>query len=178
MHVVQRDIVSQIYLDAFERLGARVRVIDPIEDTKYTRGIPGGRNSFWGMSFNKLRIFGYTEYRKILFIDADVMVLRNIDHVLLEPGFTAAFTTECCNRGARAKLGGGMWVFEPSAELWNTTQELIKGPCPNEADGTWVHADMDVVNFLFNHIVSCSLHRARVARAHPLIPRPALAGRD
>lgn len=153
LHVETRDIVSQKYLDAFHRLGAKIRVIDPIPDTPYTSRIPGGRNTFWGMSFNKMRIFGYTEYRKILFIDADVLVLRNIDHIMLEPGFTAAFTMECCNRAARAKLGGGMWVFEPSDWLWNWTNAQINSPCPQglcgTADGTWVHADMDVVNNMF-----------------------------
>jgi hypothetical protein len=143
------DIVSQIYLDGFAKLGASVRIIDPIPDTKYTALIPGGRATFWGMSFNKLRIFNMTEFRKILFIDADVMVLRNVDHVMLEPDFTAAFTTECCNNGARGKLGGGMWVFTPSFELWNTTINLIAQPCPDNEGGTWVHADMDVVNYLF-----------------------------
>ena len=90
-----------------------------------------------------------TEFRKILFIDADVLVLRNIDHVMLEPDFTAAFTTECCNSGARGKLGGGMWIFTPSYALWNRTMEMINTPCPDSEGGTWVHADMDVVNYLF-----------------------------
>jgi len=143
------DIVSQKYLDGFQRLGASVMIIDPIPDTKYTALIPGGRATFWGMSFNKLRIFNMTQFRKILFIDADVMILRNIDHIMLEPDFTAAFTVECCNSGARAKLGGGMWIFTPSFELWNTTINLIAQPCPDSEGGTWVHADMDVVNYLF-----------------------------
>jgi hypothetical protein len=148
-HVVEDDIISQRYIDALTRLGAELRIIDEIPNTQYTSMIPGGRATFWGMSFNKLRIFGMTEFRKILFIDADVLILRNIDHIMLEPDFTGAFTTECCNGGARGKLGGGMWVFEPSAARWNYTMELIKQPCPDSELGTWVHADMDVVNYMF-----------------------------
>ena len=148
-HVVEDDIVSQRYLDAFARLGAEVRVIDEIPNSKYTSMIPGGRATFWGMSFNKLRIFDMVEFKKILFVDADVMVMRNIDWVMLEPDFTAAFTTECCNGGARGKLGGGMWVFEPSHARWNYTQALINTPCPDADMGTWIHADMDVVNYMF-----------------------------
>ena len=143
------DIVSQRYLDAFSRLGAEVRVIEEIPNTMYTSMIPGGRATFWGMSFNKLRIFDFVEFKKILFVDADVMVMRNIDYVMLEPDFTAAFTTECCNGGARGKLGGGMWVFEPSHARWNYTQTLINSPCPDADMGTWIHADMDVVNYMF-----------------------------
>jgi hypothetical protein len=143
------DIVSQIYLDAFARLGAEVRIIEEIPNTMYTSMIPGGRATFWGMSFNKMRIFDMVEFKKVLFADADVMVLRNIDHIMLEPDFTAAFTTECCNGGARGKLGGGLWVFEPSHARWNYTQALINTPCPDADMGTWVHADMDVVNYMF-----------------------------
>ena len=134
-HAVADDIVSQIYLDAFSRLGAEVRIIDEIPNTKYTSMIPGGRATFWGMSFNKLRIFDMVEFKKVLFIDADVLILKNIDWVMLEPDFTAAFTTECCNGGARGKLGGGMWVFEPSHARWNYTQALINTPCPDAEFG-------------------------------------------
>ena len=137
-YVVEDDIVSQKYLDAFARLGASVRVIDEIPNSKYTTLIPGGRATFWGMSFNKLRIFDMVEFRKILFIDADVLLLKNIDHIVLEPDFTAAFTTECCNGGARGKLGGGMWVFEPSHARWNYTMDLIQSPCPDQDYGVSV----------------------------------------
>jgi len=134
-YVVEDDIVSQKYLDAFTRLGATYRVIDEIPNTEYTTMIPGGRATFWGMSFNKLRIFDMIEFKKILFIDADVLVMKNIDHIMLEPDFTAAFTTECCNGGARGKLGGGMWIFEPSHARWNYTMEMIKSPCPDSDYG-------------------------------------------
>jgi len=143
------DIISQKYLDAMSRLGMEVRIIDEIPNTMYTSMIPGGRATFWGMSYNKLRIFAFTEFKKIMFIDADVMVMRNLDYIMLEPDFTAAFTTECCNGGARGKLGGGLWVFEPSMARWNYSEELVKGPCPDADYGTWVHADMDVVNYMF-----------------------------
>ena len=148
-YVQPDDIISQKYLDALARLGVEVRIIDEIPNTEYTTLIPGGRATFWGMSFNKLRIFAMTEFRKVMFIDADVMIMRNIDYIMLEPDFTAAFTTECCNGGARGKLGGGLWVFEPSAARWNYTQEMILSPCPDSDYGTWVHADMDVVNYMF-----------------------------
>ena len=104
-------IVCEKCREALTRLGAVVRVIDEIPNSKYTTLIPGGRATFWGMSFNKMRIFDMVEFRKILFIDADVLLLKNIDHIMLEPDFTAAFTTECCNGGARGKLGGGMGDF-------------------------------------------------------------------
>jgi hypothetical protein len=41
-----------------------------------------------------------------------------------------------------------MWIFEPTIERWNTTMSMIETPCPDAEGGTWVHADMDVVNYL------------------------------
>lgn len=92
------EVVSQVYLDAFERLGAEVTLDNPIPDTPYIADIPGGRSISWGMALNKLRVFGLGQYRKVLWVDSDVLVLHNVDHLLLEPDFTAAFTTDCCNR--------------------------------------------------------------------------------
>jgi len=44
------EIISPRYIAALERLRVKVQVIDPIPDTPYIRGIPGGRQIFWGMA--------------------------------------------------------------------------------------------------------------------------------
>jgi len=41
----------------------------------------------------------YTEFASVVFIDADQLVLRNIDHLAAEPGFTSSYTLTCCNPG-------------------------------------------------------------------------------
>jgi len=55
-------------------------------------------------SFNKLRVFNMTAYRKLLWMDADTLALKNIDHLMREPMFTGAFTVDCCNCA---------WCIEP-----------------------------------------------------------------
>jgi hypothetical protein len=47
LNTQEDDIVSAKYIAAYRRLGAEIRVIDPIPDTKYTSLIPGGRATFW-----------------------------------------------------------------------------------------------------------------------------------
>jgi hypothetical protein len=94
----EAEITSQFYLDAFARLGCIVGIENPIADTPYIKDIPGGRGIAWGMALNKLRVFGLDQYRKVLWIDSDVLVLHNIDHLMLSPDFSAAFTNDCCNR--------------------------------------------------------------------------------
>lgn len=92
------EVVSRVYLDAFLKLGVTVTLDNPIPNTPFIEGIPGGRSIAWGMALNKLKVFGLAQYRKILWVDSDVLVLHNIDHLMMSPDFTAAFTNDCCNR--------------------------------------------------------------------------------
>ncbi|RYE85359.1 MAG: hypothetical protein EOO65_00580 [Methanosarcinales archaeon] len=93
---IAEEIISGKYVEVLRKLGAQVQVIDMIPDTPYTV-MPGGRHMFWGMAFNKLRVFELTQFRKVIWLDGDVMVQKNIDHLMREPMFTAAITYDCCN---------------------------------------------------------------------------------
>ena len=57
-----------------------------------------------------------TQFKKIVFMDADTLVFQNIDHLFGPeyPMFTAAMTHSCCNRNAPTMLSGGFWIVEPA----------------------------------------------------------------
>lgn len=46
------------------------------------------------MSLNKMQVFNWTHYRKIVFLDSDTVMFANIDHLFGPeyPTFTAAMT--------------------------------------------------------------------------------------
>lgn len=98
METTANEIVSQKYLDAFTRMGATFSIEDPLPESQFTKDIPGGRQIAWGMALNKLKVFSKIEYKKILWSDSDILVLNNVDHLMLEPDFSGAFTNDCCNR--------------------------------------------------------------------------------
>ncbi len=60
--------------------------------------------NFAGMAFNKLRVFHLNQFRKLLWLDADTIVFHNIDHLLLQPSFTAAFMQECASACAWSRF--------------------------------------------------------------------------
>ena len=64
---------------------------------------------------------------------------------MLEPDFTGAFTNDCCNRNADAKMSGGWWVFVPSAKRMQTALDMIAGPVPGSNE-PWSFGDMQVRN--------------------------------
>lgn len=70
-------------------------------------------------NYTKLRIFGLYEFKKIIFLDADMIVLQNIDHLFEKPHMSA------CNSGGDLKeftswryLNSGLMVIEPSESLF------------------------------------------------------------
>ena len=89
-NTIAEEIISPRYIETLKRMGAIIMVVDEIPSTIHTYGIPGGRGTFWGMALNKLRIFNMTQYKKVMWMDGDTLVLKNIDHLFKEPTFTGA----------------------------------------------------------------------------------------
>jgi hypothetical protein len=145
---VPEDIVSSVYLDAFRKLNVELLVMQPIPATEFTRQVAGGLQGGWGMAFNKLRVFGLTQFRKLLWMDADTLVLRNVDHLLAQPEFTAAFTNDCNNGNAAYKISGGMWVLEPSEARMKIIDGIVQSGKLGEGQ-EWRLGDMEIVLFLF-----------------------------
>ncbi len=87
--------------------------------------------SLLGMAWNKLSVFHLTQFRKLIWVDSDTIVFHNIDHLLLQPSFTAAYTQECNQADSYSKVGGSMWVVEPSWDIFNELEQLFSRPVPN-----------------------------------------------
>ena len=146
-------VVSQPYIDAIHALGGQTILIEPVPSA--TAVIPGGRKAFWGMAFNKLRVYGLVQYESVLWLDSDVFVTRNLDHLLFYPEFTAAFTMDCCNLNASPRPSGGFWVIQPSAQRLKHVLTLVNGPDPlvplnlEQGDKDWHFGDMAVMMALY-----------------------------
>jgi hypothetical protein len=136
MTTIEPEIASQRYLDAFARMNVRTQIVDPVPATDYTN-IPGGRQTFWGMAFNKLLVFGMTQHKKIMWMDSDAYVIKNIDHLMKEPALTGAIVTACCNRNGPGYAGGGIWILEPSTELYADLMDFIAKPVPGTENDQW-----------------------------------------
>ena len=89
---IVEELISPVFADALRRLGAVLIVTDEIARTRWTEHISGGRSMSWGLSLNKMQIFNMTQYRKIVFMDADTIVFKNLDHLFGPeyPMFTGA----------------------------------------------------------------------------------------
>jgi hypothetical protein len=74
----------------------------------------------WGVNWTKLRLWQLEQYAKVLYLDADVLVLRNLDGAFEAPlGARASFlgTPDWgkWTRPGSAKMNGGVFLLAPSA---------------------------------------------------------------
>lgn len=80
--------------------------------------------SYWRDTFFKLQTAGCTEYEKVILLDCDQMVVKNIDHLFERPPFTATTCGRCVHEDWRS-LSAGLLVLEPSCELHDKLISLI-----------------------------------------------------
>ncbi len=105
---------------------------DPCPVAPIANPHPDGELLFprFGLSFSKLRAFDLTEFERVVFLDADTLVLRNVDHLFDRPSPTAApdfFMPDHFN--------SGVMVLEPSRPLFIEMQgALARAPSYDGGD--------------------------------------------
>lgn len=100
--------ISEYHRGGLEAAGWKIRTIQRIRNPK------AERDAYNEWNYSKFRLWQLTDYDKIIFIDADLLILRNIDFLFGMPEITAI--------GNNATLfNSGVMVIEPS----NCTFELL-----------------------------------------------------
>ena len=71
----------------------------------------------WAINWTKLRLWQLERFRKVLYLDADVLVLQNLDEVFRNPldRFLGTPDWGRWTRPGSTKMNGGVFLFEPSA---------------------------------------------------------------
>lgn len=123
--------------------GWKVRVIDRIRNPK------ADREAYNRWNYSKFRLWQLINYDKIVFIDADLIVLRNIDFLFTWPEITATG-----NDGTL--FNSGVMVIEPSIATFNLLMDHIHDiKSYNGGDQgylnevfTWWHRMPRTMNFL------------------------------
>ncbi|KAK7258665.1 hypothetical protein RIF29_24247 [Crotalaria pallida] len=72
---------------------------------------------FWGV-YTKLKIFNMTNYKKVVYLDADTIVVKNIDDLFKCRKF-------CANLKHSERLNSGVMVVEPSETVFNDMMSKV-----------------------------------------------------
>lgn len=141
-------VTSDIYPEVRNILFQKKLQIIELQDFSYradcktnfiARGMP-----HWYHTAAKIRIFGLTEFEKLVYLDSDMLVLKNLDHLFDCPDGSASEDspmTHSENRSSHYQLNSGLLVIEPSKEKEKKLIELSN-----------VHnaADQDLIRMLYS----------------------------
>lgn len=98
---------------------------------------------FWGV-YTKLKIFNMTAYRKIVYLDADTIVVKNIEDLFQCSGF-------CANLKHSERLNSGVLVVEPSDALFKDMMSKVNS-LPSYTGG-----DQGFLNSYYNDFANAHL---------------------
>lgn len=103
--------------------------------------------SSWNYTFDKLCIWGLTQYEKLVFVDSDMVVVKNIDHLFDRADFTASLAGVLFPTNHHINiLNSGLMVLTPSKAIEKDLIELANVLIPKMQSQGLPVGDQDVIN--------------------------------
>lgn len=102
----------------------------------------------WNQTFFKLQVFNLTQFEKIVFLDLDMIVVRNIDDLFTKPHMAAVAAGHCAH-DSWTRLNSGLMVIEPNASLYSQLLQAIPAAGEERFQANYGFGDQDVINFCF-----------------------------
>ncbi|XP_076931815.1 putative UDP-glucuronate:xylan alpha-glucuronosyltransferase 5 [Bidens hawaiensis] len=106
------DSISPKSIRGLKAAGWKIKLIERI------RSPHAKKNAYNEYNYSKLRIWQLIKYDKVMFIDADLIVLNNLDKFFSYPQLSAAGND-------RYMFNSGLVLIEPSQCMFNTLMENI-----------------------------------------------------
>jgi hypothetical protein len=122
-------------------------------DVKSVVGKPSADDKpTWTETFVKLLVFNQTGYDRVISLDSDAAVLKNMDELFLLPRATVAMPRAYWLKEKPGFLTSIVVVAEPSRREWARVKQAIKQHKPNDFD-------MEILNSLYNSTALVLPHR-------------------
>jgi glycogenin glucosyltransferase len=114
LHALITSKVSNRTKRALEKVGIGYSVIGEIHNPTDVN-----RQHRWFPTYSKLAIFGQVQYQKIVYLDVDMLVLRNIDNLFSCPHMAATNAGGMLPRKSLwTHLNSGLFILEPAQALF------------------------------------------------------------
>lgn len=109
---------------------------------------PSGKNfSHWNYTFDKLLIWGLTQFEKVVYIDSDMLIVRNIDSLFEHKSFSAV-SADASYPGNESWVGGlnsGIVVIKPDKGVEADLLQSIRPTVEKYKKQGQLVGDQDVV---------------------------------
>lgn len=105
--------------------------------------------SRWNDTFFKLAVFNLTQFDKIVFLDLDMIVVRNIDDLFQKPHMSAVAAGRCAH-ASWTRLNSGLMVIAPNSTVYSEMLECITPACQERLQQGLGFGDQDVINYYYS----------------------------
>lgn len=163
LEVLVASNVTKPILNILGQMGLHYQIVENIECERmvqFNQEINLYLARSWALGLSKLKIFTLEQYDKIVYLDCDIYVLKNLDHLFEYPHLSSAVDGEYFNLWKdKGFINAGCMVIKPSQQEYDN---LIK--YMNEADySTWylpnkTVSDQDLLNTYYDLINKPELH--------------------
>lgn len=117
-----------------------------MERVKETNKISNPNYKHWGDTFFKLNVAKMTQFKKVVMLDLDLLVLKNIDDLFDYPHMSAC-ASALVKFPEWKYLNSGLMVIEPNEKFFDLLVSNIENA--RKASKTGDIGDQDVFNYLF-----------------------------
>ena len=162
LEVIVTSNVSPATINILDQLNLKYHIIEPVQSEKmmdYNIKINPQFANTWVYTLSKFEIFGLTQYDKIVYLDADVLVLKNLDHLFECSHMTSALDGEYYNIWPNnPHFNAGIFVLEPNKDEYNKIMKFAEEQVTKWNEPQCV-ADQEILNLYFPEWISNqSLH--------------------
>lgn len=154
LKVLVTSNVSQPILEIMRQLDLEYKIIDPIysqELVDYNKTIQPRFARTWALCLSKFETFNLVEYDKIIFLDADILVLKNLDHLFEYPHLTSALDGEYFNLWPdNPHFNSGILVIKPDKKEYTNLTNFYSNLVLDEDKKIQCIADQEILNMYYS----------------------------
>jgi alpha-N-acetylglucosamine transferase len=112
----REDVLSLLELKELLLFFYEIIPIRPLVDNIDNESI--SKFSYWGNTFDKLEIFNLEQFKKVVYLDSDMLIRKNLDELFLKPSLSACQSDKMYKKlhgnHSREYLNSGLMVIEPN----------------------------------------------------------------
>ena len=157
--LITEDVAPEI-VEVLDKAGIEHKLINKIETPnnimQNNLKLNERQALIWKYVLTKFQIFNLEEYEKIIFLDADLLINKNVDHCFKMPHMTAAVDGEYNNLWPTdPHFNTGFFVIEPNKKIYS---DLVSFANNLDAEHTYdfaghnyVIADQELLNLYYSN---------------------------
>ena len=136
--LVSATIVNNTIIERLDNCGCKIRIVQDIQNPMIANDTV--RN--YHLTYTKLNIFGLAEFDKIVYLDADMLVVDNIDELFEKPHMSAVVAGGLLPENSTwNELNAGLMVVCPDSRLFQLMSEAIHTtPSKDKSDQGFLHS--------------------------------------